>query len=105
MPGQVGARLSARSLRRSAAEAGATVAQLEAIFGWSGTAMASLYTEAADRKRLALEAMHKLANETETSLPAPDDKVRAQSEKLNEINGLFFGWCGREDSNLHGLRC
>ena len=40
-----------------AAEAGATVAQLNAIFGWRGTAMASLYTEAADRKRLALDAM------------------------------------------------
>jgi integrase len=40
-----------------AAEQGATVAQLNAIFGWRGTAMASLYTEAADRKRLALEAM------------------------------------------------
>ena len=43
-----------------AAEAGATVAQLNAIFGWKGTAMASLYTEAADRKRLALEAMAKV---------------------------------------------
>jgi hypothetical protein len=43
-----------------AAEAGATVAQLNAIFGWKGTAMASLYTEAADRKRLALEAMEKV---------------------------------------------
>jgi hypothetical protein len=46
-----------------AAEAGATVAQRNAIFGWRGTAMASLYTEAADRKRLAMEAMHKLGNE------------------------------------------
>jgi integrase len=45
-----------------AAEAGATVAQLNAIFGWKGTAMASLYTEAADRKRLALDAMHTLGD-------------------------------------------
>jgi integrase len=44
-----------------AANAGATVAQLEAIFGWSGGRMASLYTQSADRKRLALDAM--LANE------------------------------------------
>ena len=43
-----------------AANAGATVAQLEAIFGWQGGTMASLYTRAADRRRLALEAMHKL---------------------------------------------
>src|SRR5262249_49270461 len=40
-----------------AANAGATVAQLEAIFGWSGGRMASLYTQSADRKRLALDAM------------------------------------------------
>jgi hypothetical protein len=33
-----------------AAEAGATVAELNAIFGWRGTAMASLYTASADRK-------------------------------------------------------
>ena len=43
-----------------AANAGATVAQLEAIFGWQGGGMASLYTRAADRRRLAMEAMHKL---------------------------------------------
>ena len=43
-----------------AANGGATVAQLEAIFGWQGGAMASLYTRAADRRRLAIEAMHKL---------------------------------------------
>jgi len=46
-----------------AANAGATVAQLEAIFGWSGGTMASLYTRAADRRRLSLEAMHKLGND------------------------------------------
>ena len=51
-----------------AAENGATVAELNAIFGWTGTAMASLYTEAADRKRLARGSMHKMANETETDL-------------------------------------
>jgi integrase len=66
-----------------AAENGATVAQLNAIFGWSGTAMASLYTEAADRKRLALQAMSKVqrANETATSIPSPSRKVRAADRK------------------------
>ena len=57
---------SAHGLRKiaatRAANAGATVAQLEAIFGWSGGRMASLYTRAADRRRLAIEGMHKLAN-------------------------------------------
>jgi integrase len=58
---------SAHGLRKAAAtraaNAGATVAELEAIFGWSGGTMASLYTRAADRRRLARHAMYKLAND------------------------------------------
>jgi integrase len=46
-----------------AANAGATVAELEAIFGWSGGKMASHYTRAADRQHLAKRAMHKLAEQ------------------------------------------
>lgn len=66
-----------------AAENGASVAQLNAIFGWSGTAMASLYTQAADRKRLAQEAMSKVLreNETTTSIPAPRLPVRGKGRK------------------------
>jgi integrase len=56
---------SAHGLRKAgatrAANNGATVAQLEAIFGWSGGGMASLYTRQADRTRLAKEAMGKLS--------------------------------------------
>jgi integrase len=55
---------SAHGLRKVAASRaalqGASTSQLNAIFGWKGHAMASLYTEAADRQRLAKEAMHKL---------------------------------------------
>src|SRR4029077_5965085 len=44
---------SAHGLRKiaatRAADAGATVAELEAIFGWTGGRMASLYTRATDR--------------------------------------------------------
>lgn len=55
-----------------AANAGATVAQLEAIFGWEGGTMASLYTREADRRRLALEAMSKLGkNKKRRSIVAP----------------------------------
>lgn len=58
---------SAHGLRKAAAtraaNAGATVAELEAIFGWSGGSMAALYTRAADRRRFAKGAMHKLAND------------------------------------------
>lgn len=65
----------------TAANNGATVAQLEAIFGWSGGTMASLYTKAADRRRLAIEAMGKLANTERTSIPSPSDPVRAGERK------------------------
>ena len=57
---------SAHGLRKLAATRmannGATVAQLEALFGWSGGGMASLYTRAADRRRLAIEAMQKFGH-------------------------------------------
>jgi integrase len=46
-----------------AADNGATEAQLEAIFGWRGGGMASLYTRAANRARLAREAAPKLLTE------------------------------------------
>jgi integrase len=42
-----------------AAESGATEAELNAMFGWSGHQMAQLYTRKADRRRLAARAMQK----------------------------------------------
>lgn len=76
-----GVNKSAHGLRKigatRAANNGATVPQLNAIFGWSGGKMAALYTQAADRERLAKEAIGKLVNETATSIPAPHHKVRA----------------------------
>jgi hypothetical protein len=44
-----------------AADNEATHAQLNSIFGWKGDKMASLYTESADRKRLAAGAIAKLS--------------------------------------------
>ena len=76
-----------------AADNGATVAQLNAIFGWTGTAMASLYTEAADRKRLALEAMAMMAGQRtkmQHLFPHLASKCGHQSEKRNEIKGCNF---------------
>jgi integrase len=59
---------SAHGLRKvaatRAANNGATVAELEAIFGWTGGRVASLYTRAADRRHLARRAMHKLTRNT-----------------------------------------
>lgn len=43
-----------------AAENGATVAELEALFGWNGGRMASVYTRTADRAHLAKSAVLKL---------------------------------------------
>ena len=80
-----------------AANAGATVAQLEAIFGWSGGTMASHYTRSADRQRLASRrCTSSRKNDERTSIPSAFQKVRASSEKRNEINVIFREWCGRE---------
>jgi integrase len=80
-----GVNKSAHGLRKigatRAANNGATVAQLNAIFGWSGSKMASLHTANADRKRLAQDAIAMLANETATSSPSPSDKVRGPKQK------------------------
>jgi integrase len=80
-----GVKKSAHGLRKigatRAADNGATVAQLNAIFGWSGSQMASLYTQNADRKRLARENMDKLRNEAATKSAAPSGKVRRRSLK------------------------
>jgi integrase len=61
---KAGVNKSAHGVRKigatRAANNGATVAELEAIFGWSGGGMASLYTKAADRKRLSRGAVTKL---------------------------------------------
>ena len=66
---------SAHGLRKlgatRAANAGATTAQLKSIFGWTSDRMPELYTRTADRRRLAMESMSKLANEKPTSIVAP----------------------------------
>jgi integrase len=76
-----GVKKSAHGLRKAgatrAANNGATVAQLNAIFGWSGAKMASLYTQSADRARLARDAMNKMR----TKDAAPMGKVRRVSGK------------------------
>jgi hypothetical protein len=88
-----GVRKSAHGVRKigatRAAENGATVAELEAIFGWEGGRMASLYTRAADRVRLARGAMSKLAGTPgEQAIPSPDEKVRAGTEIDQSKQGL-----------------
>ena len=61
-----GIKKSAHGLRKlaatKAAEDGLSVAELEALFGWTGGTMASHYTKSADRKRLAIRAAGKMEN-------------------------------------------
>ena len=80
-----GVNKSAHGLRKigatRAANNGATVAQLNAIFGWTGGKMASLYTQSADRVRLARESFDKLVNENATFMASPLGKVRPPSPK------------------------
>jgi hypothetical protein len=45
--------------KKGSSESGATEAELNAMFGWTGHEMAQLYTTKADRKRLAARAMAK----------------------------------------------
>ncbi len=78
---------SAHGLRKigatRAANNGATVAQLEALFGWRGGGMAALYTRSADRARLGKEAAALLVrNDLATSIPSPDQKVRERTQKF-----------------------
>jgi integrase len=65
----------------------ATINELQALFGWTDVKMPMLYTKAADRQHLSMEAMDKIgvreadANETATSIPAPKGEVRAITRK------------------------
>lgn len=84
---EAGVKKSAHGVRKIAATCaannGATVAELEAIFGWTGGTMASLYTKGADRRRLATGAISKL-NRTPAQhpIPAPDNKVRVPAKNV-----------------------
>ena len=71
---------TAHGLRKAgatlAAERGASVHQLMAIFDWETPAQAKAYTDAADRRRLTSEAMGLLGrDETGTSSIAPQDEA------------------------------
>jgi len=54
-----------------AADNGATVHELMAIFGWKTIAMAEVYTREANQRRLALASTHNLVNDGGTPIVAP----------------------------------
>jgi integrase len=71
-----------------AANNGASDKQLQALFGWIDYKMPQLYTRAADRRKLSIESINKIAGERatpkntkRTSMPAPNGKVRALRAK------------------------
>lgn len=79
---------SAHGLRKTAAEfaaeAGSTVSELDAMFGWEDGRMASHYTKNADRRRLARQAAEKLKKarkEQRKNEPAPHPKAAAPHPK------------------------
>lgn len=66
---------SAHGLRKAgatiAAERGATDRQLMALYGWTSSSQATVYTAAADRRKLAGEAARILAGDRTENEPAP----------------------------------
>lgn len=82
---------SAHGLRKlaatRAAEAGASERELEALFGWRGGAMASLYTRAADRSKLARNAIEKMAGRREP-IGSPSEPARKGKKSTKKSKGL-----------------
>jgi integrase len=64
-----------------AAESGATEAELNAMFGWSGHQMAQLYTKKADRKRLATRPMQKWTRPSSDEVVGETQVAYLQLEK------------------------
>lgn len=79
---------SAHGLRKlaatRAAEAGASERELEALFGWRGGAMASLYTRSADRSKLARKAIGKMAGPGDSI--GPPSRSGSKSRKNTNKN-------------------
>lgn len=83
---------TAHGLRKAgatrAADSGATEAELEAIFGWTGGKMAAHYTKKANRAKLAARAMAGLEGEknVETTIRTLEKGANADHNSPNEIN-------------------
>ena len=102
---------SAHGLRKAAAtvaaENGATEAELDAIFGWTDRRMASHYTKAANRKKLAHRGVAKLErmsgsmdHRANVYFPHRQTRCEKSSKKLSSIRWPSGGWWARQGSNL-----
>lgn len=70
-----------KALASKIAEAGASEAELDALFAWRGGGMAALYTRKASREKLARAAMARLGEENETGASyAQTSFIEAQTE-------------------------
>jgi integrase len=83
---KAGVNKSAHGLRKVAAmrcaETGASIPEMNAIFGWTGAKMALHYIEEASRKTMAANKMHALAGTKDAhSKPSPMGKVRVSAPK------------------------
>ena len=83
---EAGVLKSAHGVRKiaaiTAADNGATVHRLMAIFGWKTSQMAEYYTREANRRRLAREAVHMLGRTPgQHSIPSPSRSVPLTLEK------------------------
>lgn len=83
---------SAHGLRKAAAaivaERGATDRQMMAIFGWSDSKQASVYTEAARKKVLAGSAMHLLGAEREPKSYPPISQAPPSGKFIGKNNDI-----------------
>jgi integrase len=77
---------TAHGLRKAAAtraaDNGATEAELEALFGWRGGHMASLYTRTANRAKLARGAADKLLTEQDVNIYSRTSKTLPTPKKI-----------------------
>lgn len=91
-----GVKKSAHGVRKIAAtiaaENGATEAELDALFGWTGGRMAAHYTKTANRAKLAKQSAGKLK-----FIPSPLDKVREREQNINTNQATSNGLVGEED--------
>lgn len=86
----------------TAADNGATEAELEVLFGWRGGDMASLYTRTANRARLARAAANKLLTERDTNIysrTSPQGAGRGRKSQVKTTTKNYDGGPGRGATN------
>jgi hypothetical protein len=96
---KAGVRASAQCVRKLAATTmannGATERQLEAVFGWTGGRVASHYTRAADRRRLAAGLGAHADEQGANRLPHTSRGSAGRKAKSVIVSRRFFAGGGR----------